>query len=158
MIEVRRLHPDDEGWKRASLVAAWGATVVARRGELLDTMLLEGFVAVDAGAPIGLLTHADRGDEVEVVTLHAEAQGRGVGQALMDAVWDYARSIGARRLWLSTTNDNIRAIGFYQRWGMDLAELRRDGVTASRAVKPAIPLVAGGIPIRHELIFERHID
>jgi len=34
----------------------------------------------------------------------------------MDAVLTYARTSGARRLWLVTTNDNVRAIGFYRRW------------------------------------------
>jgi ribosomal protein S18 acetylase RimI-like enzyme len=155
MIDVRPLGPEDREWKRTALNRAWGSTSVARSGELLDAMAFDGFVAVEAGEPIGLLTYADRGGDIEVVTLHADQQGRGAGTALMDAVWAHVLATGAGRLWLSTTNDNLRAIGFYQRWGMDLVELRRDGVTASRAVKPSIPLVVKGIPLRHELVLER---
>jgi ribosomal protein S18 acetylase RimI-like enzyme len=156
MIDIRRLdRRADAAWEQGSLTRAWGSTSVARGGELLDAMAFDGFVAIEAGEPIGLLTYADRAGDIEVVTLHTEQQGRGAGRALMDAAWAHVRSTGARRLWLSTTNDNLRAIGFYQRWGMDLVELRRDGVTASRAVKASIPHVANGIPLRHELVFER---
>ncbi len=157
MIAVRPLGPGDREWKQASLTEAWGSTVVARGGETVDAMPLDGFVAEEAGRRVGLLTYGVAGDEVEVVTIHVETEGRGAGRALMDAVRAVAVSHGARRLWLSTTNDNIRAISFYQRWGMDLAELRHGAVAASRAVKPSIPMAAHGIPIRHELILERRL-
>ncbi|HXQ74926.1 MAG TPA: GNAT family N-acetyltransferase [Acidimicrobiales bacterium] len=79
----------------------------------------------------------------------------GPGRALMDAVLRGARRTATRRLWLVTTNDNIRAIRFHQRWGMDLAAFVRHGVAASRKVKPSIPMVGDeGIPVRHELEFE----
>ena len=55
-----------------------------------------------------------------------------------------ARTRKCRRVWLITTNNNIRAIAFY-----------REGVSASRRVKPSIPLRDGsGVPIAHELEFE----
>ena len=73
----------------------------------------------------------------------------------MDAVREHATEAGARRIWLVTTNDNVRALGFYQRWGMDLVALIRDGVASSRTVKPSIPAAgADDIPIRHELGLE----
>lgn len=36
-----------------------------------------------------------------------------------------AEAAGYRRLWLITTNDNTRAIRFYQGWGMDLCAFYR---------------------------------
>ena len=73
----------------------------------------------------------------------------------MDAVQARAQELGASRVWLSTTNDNVRAFRFYQQWGVDLAAIIRGGVEASRTVKPSIPHEgADGIPVRHELIFE----
>ena len=63
---------------------------------------------------------------------------------------------GAPRLGLITTNDNLRGFAFYQQWGMDLRRVVRDGVDASRRIKPSIPMLGAlGIPIRHELEFER---
>ena len=96
----------------------------------------------------------------EVVTLHAARPGRGVGAALMAALLDRARQAGAARVWLITTNDNTKALRFYQRLGFDLVRLDRDAVTeARRRLKPTIATHADGIPIRHELELEwRPVD
>jgi ribosomal protein S18 acetylase RimI-like enzyme len=155
-VRVRALTAQDAGWKDDALRQVWGSTTVARLGQLIDAAPLDGFVAVDdAGDPVGLLTYARTGDQVEVVTIQSDRPGGGVGRALMDAVRVRAEELGARRLWLITTNDNVRALAFYQRWGMDLAVLHRDGVARSRAVKPAIPLRGtGGVALRHELELE----
>ena len=152
---VRTLEVDDQAWRLAALRRIWGSTAVARAGELVEAGELPGFVAISARERVGLLTYAERGDELEVVTLHAERPGRGVGRRLMDAVRSHAEIRGLDRIWLVTTNDNVRALGFYQRWGMDLVALHRDGAARSRAVKPAIPeRSSSGIPIRHELELE----
>lgn len=155
MIEVRPLTEGDLDWKRANLIRAWGSTLVARQGEVIDALSLDGFVAIDNGTRVGLLTYAVRDADVEIATLDVEHEGRGTGRSLMNAVKAKALKVGARRIWLSTTNNNIRAFRFYQQWGMDLALLIRGGVAASRAVKPAIPTVdQRGILVQHELIFE----
>jgi hypothetical protein len=73
----------------------------------------------------------------------------------MDATRRHAEEVRARRLWLTTTNNNVRAIAFYQLWGMHLVALHTNGVERSRVVKPSIPLVdARGVPIRDELELE----
>ena len=97
-----------------------------------------------------------RGDECEVVTLESPLAGRGAGRAVMGAARDAAVAAGCRRLWLITTNDNVRALAFYQRWGMDLCAFRRGAVDESRrTLKPEIPpRAANGIPISHELELE----
>jgi len=155
---VRPLVDDDRPWTNETLRRSWGSTAVARKGELLDAAVLPGFVAAEGNRRVGLLTYVRRGDEVEIVTLHVEQEGRGAGRALMDAVRALAVATGVGRMWLTTTNDNIRAILFYQRWGMDMFALSRNGVAASRRVKPSIPSTSrDGIPIRHELEFEMRL-
>ncbi|MEO1060080.1 MAG: GNAT family N-acetyltransferase [Actinomycetota bacterium] len=158
MLSVRPLVADDGEWVRATLEEGWGSTSVARLGELVDAASLPGFVA-ERGQRVGLVTYADRADGVEVVTLQASVEGQGVGRALLGAVRDRASEAGASRLWLSTTNDNLRAFALYQRWGMDLAGVVLGGVDASRRVKPGIPETgAHGIALRHELLFELRLD
>lgn len=155
MLHVRPLDAGDHAWKRDTLTTTWGSTEVARLGQLVDAEALEGFVAVEDGERIGLLTFASRGDELEVVTLHSQRRRRGAGRALMDAAREAAVHQASRRLWLITTNDNVGALAFYQRWGLDLVALHREGVAASRRVKPSIPSHGhGGVPIRHELELE----
>ena len=79
----------------------------------------------------------------------------GVGTALLDAVRDAAVQAGCRRIWLITTNDNLRALGFYQKRGYRLVAVHRDALQRSRELKPSIPLVSpDGIPLRDEIELE----
>src|ERR671933_246460 len=71
---------------------------------------LPGFVAFLDGQRVGLASYAVRGDECELVTMQSLREGRGVGRALLDAVRDAAVKAGCTRLWLITTNDNVRAL------------------------------------------------
>jgi hypothetical protein len=58
-------------------------------------------------------------------------------------------------MFLTTTNDNLRAIEFYQRQGMTLAAVHRGAVEAAWNAKPDLPRVApNGLPIRDEWEFE----
>jgi ribosomal protein S18 acetylase RimI-like enzyme len=156
------VQPDDipaiEEWEQRT----WRVAQVARLGELIDTSGLPGFWALDAnGTRIGLLlVRPDPQRGLEVISLSARPEGSGAGRALMNAALDAARDAGERRLWLSTTNDNTRAIRFYQRWGMDLVALHRDAVTRSREnLKPSIPMLGqDNIPLRHEIELERLVD
>jgi diamine N-acetyltransferase len=43
--------------------------------------------------------------------------GRGVAQALMNAVLDAARARGAKTLWLGVWERNARAVAFYEKYG-----------------------------------------
>ena len=146
---VRSLTSGDQSWKVTTLEHGSGATTVARLGELVEADGLPGFVAIDDDLAVGLLAYVERADGIEVVTIQAVVAGRGVGRALMDAVYDRAVERVAPRLWLITTNDNVRAFVFYQRWGMDLRRLIRNGVEVSRLLKPSIPVAGNaGRPVR----------
>lgn len=156
MVTVRELTDDDRSWALEVERDSWGDAVVARRGELVDPTVLPGFVAEVDGERAGLVTYAVRGDECEVVTIRSLREGIGAGRALLDAVRDAAVAADCRRLWLVTTNDNLRALEIYQRWGLNIVEFRRDAVTEAREhLKPSIPERAeNGIPIKHELELE----
>ena len=90
------------------------------------------------------------------LTIRSLQEGRGVGRALLDAVRDAALEAGCTRFWLITTNDNLRALELYQRWGMEIVAFHRHAVTeARRHLKPSIPeRGTHGIPIAHELELE----
>jgi len=55
------------------------------------------------------------------ISVAPEAQGRGVGSALMAAMCDYAdRWIGALRMELTVYTDNERAIALYRKFGFEI--------------------------------------
>jgi len=154
-LEVRPAAEADRGWVRELLRERWGSPMTVRRGETVDAAGLSAFLALEGDRPVGLATYAVRDGECELVTIDALEEGRGVGSALLEAVRAAARAAGCSRLWLVTTNDNLRALRFYQRRGFALTALRPGALAESRRLKPSIPAVGlHGIPLRDELELE----
>jgi ribosomal protein S18 acetylase RimI-like enzyme len=160
VVDVRPLTESDRAWAVQVEAESSSTPVVARLGELVDPTRLPGFIAILDGQRAGLASYAVRGDECELVTIRSLREGRGVGRALLDAVRDAAIEAGCTRLWLITTNDNLRALELYQRWGMEIVAFHRHAATeARRHLKPSIPeRGAHGIPIAHELELEMRLQ
>ena len=80
---------------------------------------------------------------------------KGIGTELIEKVKQYAKQKQCKRIFLITTNDNIRAIEFYQKRGFIFSNIYVNAMQKSRKLKPQIPLYAdNGLPIRDELEFE----
>jgi ribosomal protein S18 acetylase RimI-like enzyme len=149
-MHIRALEPADIAWAE-TLIGGFGGRMQARRGELVDVLDASGFIAIDEKAnPLGVLTYASRPDGVEVLYIEAMQQHRGVGTALLDALF---RLVGAQTVWLVTTNDNVDALRFYQRRGFMIREVRVGAISAAReTIKPHISLIGEyGIPLRDEI-------
>ncbi len=154
--EVRGAVGAEEAKRLARRVrSTWGETVV-RRGEAIDPVEGTLLGAYDDDQIIGVATYVIRGEDCEIVAMEAYQERLGIATALMDEIRARAKSAACKRLWLVTTNDNVPAIAFYQKWGMDLTSLRHDSITEARArLKPSIAETGyDDIPIRHELEFE----
>ena len=87
---VRPLDDADQSWKITTLERGWGSTTVVRLGELVDAAGLPGFVATDGAERVGLLTYAQRGNVLEVVTIQSLGPRRRIGRSLMNAARDQA--------------------------------------------------------------------
>jgi ribosomal protein S18 acetylase RimI-like enzyme len=144
---------------RAFIQAQWGAEFVVAHGQACFPHLLAGATARETGALVGLVTWRIEGQACEIVTLDSLRPRTGLGSALIAAARNAARAAGCRRLWLITTNDNLEALGFYQRRGFHLAALHPNALAESRKLKPALPRVgAHGIPLRDELELEQLLE
>ena len=137
----------------------WGSEVVAVHGASLRPAELAGFIAERSHRLVGLLTYQLCGDGVmEIVTLNAIDRRAGIGTLRIEAAVSKARRFGCREIRLTTTNDNIDALRFYQRRGFHLAELRPGAVDRARRDKPEIPRVGDfGIPLRDEIDLTRRV-
>ena len=92
---------------------------------------------------------------MEVLTLNSTLEGAHIGSALVLTVIDEARSRKLTHMWLTTTNDNLKALGFFQRLGFRLVEVHPGVVDEARKIKPEIPEYGqAGIPIHDELVLE----
>lgn len=150
---LRPITPADKPVLTPLLVREWGSVEVAALsiGGVIDASTLPGWLAESDGEVVGMLTYLVRDGDAELVTINAFTGG-GVGAALLTALVEKCRAMGVRRIHVATTNDNTRALRFYQRAGFRLTALRVDAVTALRKVKPEIPSHGlDDIPIRDEI-------
>lgn len=138
------------------LTRSWGSPNIVTRGNLVDASSLPGLLCEGEDGEIrGLATLRPEGDAWELMTLDAFPPGQGIGKALFLRAAEMARTAGARRLWLITSNDNVGALGFYQKLGMRITKVYPDAISEARKLKPEIPRVAdNGIPIRDEIELE----
>jgi ribosomal protein S18 acetylase RimI-like enzyme len=156
---LRRLCTADRAIVIPLLEQAWGAVdvVALSLGGVVDASTLPGWLAEQDGEVVGLLTYLVAGDLVDIVTINAFAGG-GIGRAMVDALVADVRG-SATRVRVTTTNDNTRALRFYQRAGFRLTALRPGAVAAARRLKPEIPETGDdGIPIRDEIELEMEIS
>ena len=153
---LRRVTDADRQQIADLVEAEWGLPAVSVSG-MYDPSTLPGIVAEQEGELLGVLTYIVNDSDMEVVTLNSLLEGRGVGTALLAEARRLAQASG-RRLWLITTNENVEAIAFYQRRGMEIAALHRDFAEEVRAAKPIPaepgPGGLGGIVFRHAIEFE----
>jgi len=155
---IKPITDPDRAWVRQFIVDHWGADIVVCHGEVMRPHEHEGFAAIDGDDVIGLITYRISDHACEVISLDSLREGQGIGTALMNAVMHVAKAHGCLRIWLITTNDNLRALAFYQKRGFVMAALHRNAVDESRKIKPAIPLIAeNGIPIRDEIEMEMQL-
>lgn len=146
-------------WADGLLAERWGGPRIERLGELIDASALPGFVAMQEDERVGLVTYQTSPDETEVVTLDSLVPGCGIGSALLHAVEGVARSLGSRRVFLYTTNDNLDAMRFYQRRGYRFVRVFHDAITKARELKPSIPAIGlQGIPLLDEIEFAKALD
>jgi GNAT superfamily N-acetyltransferase len=155
-ITVRAATADDRETVASLLAGSWGTTTLLAHGVAYDAALLPALLAERDGEVAGLLTYTAEGDEgLEIVTLDAVERRSGTGTALLASAMDVARALGAWRVWLVTTNDNLDALRFYQRRGMRIVGVAPGAVDEARVRKPSIPLVGDhGIEIHDELTLE----
>jgi GNAT superfamily N-acetyltransferase len=157
-VQVRDLRDDERGWLAERLTERWGAVHVARLGVLRDASALPALVAEQDGIGVGVLTYEVVDGACEVMTIDAFLEGAFVGSVLLNAVSQRAADLACSRLWLITSNDNLRALRFYQRRGLRLIALHRGAVDAARTLKPSIPLVGDyGIEIHDEIELAREL-
>ena len=154
IMDIRPLDPNDKDWVEKLVTERWCAEFVVAHGVVYHPRDLPGFVAVQNGERVGLVTFSITGDSCEIVTLDSLQPSVGIGTALIEAVKTVAQQAECKRLWLITTNDNLNALRFYQKHGFVLVAVHRNALEQTRQLKP-IPLIGEhGIPLRDEIELE----
>lgn len=145
---VRESEAADSEWIEELLEERWGGCFTVIDEQWIDLLEHPTLVAGDRQG-IAIYRTAPRS---ELLLLHAQRGGIGIGTALVERVLQICFAGGSPQLWVTTTNDNLNALRFYQRLGFCIANIRVGAIDRARALKPQIPAVGNeGIPIRDEV-------
>ena len=157
-IKIRKATQKDKKWIKEFIAENWGSEKIVAHRRVFYPHNLPGFVAYRGKKILGLTTYHIRNSNLEIVTMNATIQGKGIGTALLRATEVTAHRLKCKKIWLITTNDNVDALRFYQQKGFNIVAIRRNALKFSRKLKPEIPLIGNyGISIRDEIELEKFI-
>lgn len=158
-LKIKHIRNSDLDTVLEIVTRLWGDAIVVVHGDVFHIADQQGLKAILEDQIVGILHYQIRDQECEILTLASLVEGQGIGSALLVAIEMIAMANHCKKLSLITTNDNLHALGFYQRRGFHLTALYPGQVTREREIKPSIPLVSGhNIPIRDELKLEKSIQ
>ena len=136
----------------------WFSTDMSIRGEIIDGTKLDGFLLQEENTIIGLVTYTFFGDICEIVSLDSKRENIGIGSALLKEIEKIAIDNNCKKMRLITTNDNMRALQFYQKRGYCLTKLYPNAMEEVRKVKPNVPALGDNdIPLRDEIELEKQL-
>lgn len=138
----------------------WGSTEMVISSGVYNCTQLEGFAVINEKEKIiGLITYVIENKECEIISLDSIEEGKSIGTLLVKRVEATALDNECKLVKLVTTNDNLRALKFYQKRNYTLSKILNNAVEHARKLKPEIPLVGEyDIPIRDEIELIKLID
>jgi GNAT superfamily N-acetyltransferase len=155
-VMVREATDADRRSARALFEQDFGRTKIVAFGEVMDIDQMPALVAVMHVEPSGALAYRLLGNALHIVALATDPmwQRSGVGGHLVAEAELLARRLNLARLIVSTTNDNLPALYFYQRRGYRLSDLVPNSIIDhTRHEQPGF----AGIPVRDEIRLEKRI-
>lgn len=107
------------------------------------------------GEPLAVASWAMDSEIAVLCALHALSPGQGAAVQMLDAVKAAAKAKGAVKLRAMLTNDNLPAMGFYQKQGFRFSGLYVEAIDHYRSVIPTIIKTGHqDIPVRDALELE----
>jgi ribosomal protein S18 acetylase RimI-like enzyme len=118
---------------------------------------LPTYVVELKGSVAGFASFAETDDALIVVALGVvpQCQGLGVGRRLIEKVEAEAKKLRKKRMLVSTSNDDLPALAFYQSLGFQIYGVRPDVVAQKHG---AVLRGIGGLPVRDELRLQKKLD
>lgn len=151
--EIRPL--TDRAFLEELLRLRWRDGALMLRGKIVHPKDVEALAAYHEGRLAGVATWLLEGPVIYLATLNNICEQRGVGTALLDAMVRFGRDKGAALLRVIVTNDNLNALGFYQRRGFRIVAVYPGAIDTIRSLLPNVPVMgANRIPMRDEIELE----
>lgn len=152
---IREASDEDRGSALALFARDFGRRWIVAFGEEMKLDEAPAIVAVMQGELAGALLYRLMGDALHVVALATDPtwQRSGVGGHLVAEAELLARRLHLGRTVVTTTNDNLPSLYFYQRRGYRITEVVPD----AQHLRRDDPVGFAGIPIRDEIRLEKRL-
>lgn len=152
MLSIIKISSQNRSLANSLIEEYWYSLEMVIGGEVIDMNTQEGFLCMKQNQCVGLITYRPILEALQITALCAKQPKIGIGSALIQKVKDHAAQHGFEFLSVTTTNDNLDALYFYQRRGFYLTALYPQAIQKSRKIKPQIPLVGqNNIALRDEI-------
>lgn len=138
------------------MVAAWGSSSMMVGMQLYNVGEIEAHgLYSPEGHLLAFASWTTRGSAVILCAVHALMPGRSYARILLDGLLPVFVKTGATKVRAVTTNDNMSALIFYQRYGFRLSALYVGAIDAYRPKVPNARQVGEhGIPIHDAIELE----
>lgn len=119
---------------------------------------LPGILAYDKEEIFGFLTYNIDDNYLEIISLNSYLENFGVGTNLLKMCEDLAVKAGIQTIKVTITNENIKALYFYQKRGYRIVEILPNEASKGRKIHPNIPYVGeNGIQVTDEIILLKRL-
>jgi ribosomal protein S18 acetylase RimI-like enzyme len=155
---VRKLMAQKEKSQLRELVKRlWGEEEQLAFDRRFTVTELPAYVARVNKSFVGFTSFAEVDDAVIVVALGVlpHYQGFGVGSRLIGKVQSEAKKLRKRRMLVSTSNDDLPALAFYQSLGFQIFEVKPNVIAEKHGT---IRRGIGGLLVRDELRLQKTLD
>lgn len=156
MIKIKKAKPHEI---KDVYIKEWHADFIVTKGNIIKYNDVKGFTAKKNNNLLGLITYIKRGNEIEIISFNSFLENKGVGARLLEYVIKKFNKKNIKRIFLITTNDNLKALRFYQKKNFIIKNIHINSIEKSRIIKPEIPVYGmDGIEIRDEIELEYKME
>ena len=151
---------EDKEWIRTTLKKYWASTEIVIKGEVYKAEEYKAMIYKHKGIRTGLLIYFFDHVNCKIISLSTDLENKKIGTFLIMKLIDICFQQNCKRIEVITTNDNLKALYFYQKLGFRISGFYMNSITdVSRKLELSIPETApNGIPIRDEIQLEYLLD
>jgi ribosomal protein S18 acetylase RimI-like enzyme len=134
----------------------WGEQEQLTFGRKFTVAELPAYIANVKKRMVGFISFAESDDNIIIVALGIlpQYQGSGIGRSLVRKVEAEAKRTRKRKLLVSTSNDDLPALAFYQTLGFQIFEVVPNVIAEKHG---EISKGIGGLPVRDELRLQKSL-
>jgi GNAT superfamily N-acetyltransferase len=123
-VVIRAVAPTDRDWLSGIFAKEGIAEREPIEVNMLNLTALPGFVAQVGDEKLGVISYQIAKKHYEIIMLHSERPGLGIGRALVNSVIMEANDAKCLRVVTVTKNGNEKAVSFYKGCGFVVSSVR----------------------------------